>query len=225
MADTAGYVAKLAAWLAGDPNMDYAKEAFWVPGLQIVQDEIISELYQNPNIARLKFAVVLPNVAAGTTDLKPWFTGDNEPSLALLKSIVSLREKPTGANDAKYQDLTIADDLPVRTQVSYNSEYVWTGDTILLPGATQALDIRVWGVFDVVKIVGGDSPIIPNCRDALTKGLAVALSEAHGNDTKIERLSKKFADAKFNLLNNIMLEMQIEESRQRPYGELSGTLE
>lgn len=225
MADTAGDIFAQARWWAGDPNGDYTTAAYLTPPLNTVQDDLIAEILQNPNISRLRFAVVLPNVPAGTTSLRPWFDGTNEPSLALLKEITSLREKPTGAPDAQYQDMSKLNDLPVRTPVGYNSNYVFTGDDIQLPGATQALDIRVWGVFDPAKIIDGNTPVIPNCRVALVLGLAAAAAEGHGNDKKAERLNQKYEDQKFNLLNNIMLEMQFEETRQRAYGELSGTLE
>lgn len=225
MLNTAGEIAKQAVYLVGDPNGDYTSESFVTTAIQLAQDDLMNYLYSNPNLSRGKMALVLPAVAAGTQSLSDYFTGKKEPSLALLKDIVSVREKPAGSNDAQYTQLAERNEIPVVQPLPYNNVYVWVGDNILLPGASQALDIRIWGTFEPQTITGYESPVLPNCKVPLVWGTAAMLAEGHSNDEKLERLNKKYEDTRFDLFNNIMLEMQFELSRQRAYGELSGTLD
>lgn len=219
MADQAGDIAKVASALAGDPNGDYTTEEFYVPLLQFVQDRVVNQIFANPNITRLKLAIVIPNVPAGTTDLSKYFDPKAAPSLALLEEIVSIREKPAGADDSQYQLMTGSNDLPIRVQTGFNGSYVWEGDNILLPGALQATDIRIFGMFDVQPIKDGESPTIPKARAILEACLASMICGAHDNEKKEAKWEGVYQQELAQFQTNIFLEMQLEDCRQRPYGD------
>ncbi|MDP9160470.1 MAG: hypothetical protein M3O09_09615 [Acidobacteriota bacterium] len=222
--DQAKDIAKVAAALAGDPNGDYCKFEFYQPLLQIVQDDLMNDIYANQDIARNKQAVVLANVPAGTQNFSAWFNGTNTPSISGLKQVISIREKKAGAAESSYLDMFPADDLPVSyAATGFNAKYVWTGDNILVTGANQALDMRIWGEWEPQVIVSEQSPVLPNSRICLTWGLAAAISEAHGNDQKATRFKTEYEATKSQLFRNFMLEMQKENVRQRAYGQGGGT--
>src|SRR5579872_7109445 len=138
------------------------------------QESLQNFLFNNPNIGRLKSVVVLQNVPAGTTSLASIGLFDSGGQLELLTDILTMREKKAGDNDINYLAMEEKEDVPVLAQYQWNSMYVFTGNDILLPGATQNLDIRIFGSFSVPPITSGDSPIMPKSEIVLKYATAAA---------------------------------------------------
>lgn len=202
--------------LVDDPEMDYATDDALAPLLQIAIESLVNACLNNPNIGRMKAIVEVANVPAGTKSLKDYFAAGK--ALELLETIVSMKEKATGADQATYLRMDPVIDLPVVAQLNFNGVYVETGDDILLPGASQALDFRIFGTFDPAVIKNGDSPVIPGTSLILKLNTAALISRPHGNTDLATDYAQQAELERRRWMNHLIMEMQNEPTRQRAFG-------
>lgn len=200
--------------LVDDLEQDYATDAYLQGKANLAQKELVLRLSQHASITRYKTAVVLANVAAGTTSLKEKFAAGKP--LELLSEIISLREKPAGSDDANYQEMGEREVPPSSLAPNdYNMFYTFTGDDILLPGASQALDMRFYGAFDPKPITSPDSAILPGSDVVMIYLTAAITARSHGNKELAKDLHGKYEELLDALMNNIIMESQMQPSRPR----------
>ena len=171
--EQAGDVFSAVAAFLDDPEQDVMTDDYLRPFLNIACQRLFEQVYANPNINGARGIVVLPNVDAGTTNLAP-FMEPGKP-LSLLSGIFSMREKPTGTTDDQYRPMRMSYDMPIGPPLTasvgnlsnFNCIYIPIMGDILLPGASQALDFRIYGEFRPQQIKDKDSLLIPGTSTAL----------------------------------------------------------
>jgi hypothetical protein len=228
---TAQDVFAAARVMVDDPEGDAATDQYLVPLLQLTIDDMTTDILRNPNIGVLKAVVVLPGFPAGVTSFAAagyFGAGTGQPGngeLAMLDSIITMREKAAGSADINYMPMTEMTDLPIVVQESFNQVYVHLqGSDILVPGATQANDVRIFGTFDQPTIQNQDTPIRPGTQASLKFGLAAAYCMARGNPKLAEGWDKKYQRAKNDLLNAIIMEQQQVPQRPKGFSDASGMI-
>lgn len=195
----------------------YPDDASLAPYVNIAQGELQMMVFMNPNIDRLKSAVVVPNIAAGTTDLADAFKVGGP--LELLSSVISMRERQAGGQDSDFLRMVQTRDLPSVTQTSTNGMYQFDGTTIKLPGANQAEDFRVYGSFEMRPIVNGNSAIVPGSGMILGFWTAGRAANALAGGKKIgdPLIQTAIGYAKM-WMNWMIMELQDEPLRMQSFG-------
>lgn len=185
----AGYVFEQVRALIDDQAQDFADDAYLRTFLQMAQDDFVQDCLRDTNIGEVKAAVVIPNIAAGTTSLAQELLPDGK--LGLLSSPIELREKKAGDPDINYINM-IPRYVPIQqsTQNSYNLIYTYTGNDIMLPGANQAVDIWVWGAFSPAKIQNADSPLVHDTESILRYATAKLVAKSRSNAEKAADFEK-----------------------------------
>lgn len=183
---TADYIFTQVQALVDDLEESFATDDYIQPFLQMAQDDFVNEVLKDSNIGAVKAAIVVPAVPAGTTSLKQELMPSGR--LELLEQLIELREKRAGAADTDYVYM-VPRYTPVSatSQSSLNLTYTYTGTDIILPGATQDVDLWAWGEFAPAKITGPDTPIVPGIETVLKYATAslVAGSRSNANMMKM----------------------------------------
>lgn len=196
---------------------EYPDDASLATYLNDAQSELQMTAFMNPNIDRLKSFVVVPNVAAGTTDLADAFKVGGP--LELLSTIISMRERQAGGQDQDFLPMTPARDLPSIVQSSMNGQYQFDGTTIKLPGANQAEDFRVYGSFEMRPVVNGDSAIVPGSGMILGYWTAGNAANARAGGKKIgDPLIQKAIGYTKMWMNWMIMELQDEPLKMQAFG-------
>lgn len=202
--------------LVDDMEQGYATDDVLVPLLQLAQESLIAAVFNNPNIGKMKSVVILTNVTAGTKSLKGYFGTGKE--LELLDSIKSIKERPTGQDELSWSRMDPVDEVPTQNPNTYNGVYLFTGDSLELPGSSQAMDFRIFGSFDPKPITSPESPIIPGTSVILKFAVASLVSGPHGNQQLADNYAKQAIAEKNTYFNTAIMEIQEEPVRQRPHG-------
>lgn len=201
---------------------EYPDDASLAVYLNTAQQELQMQVFMNPNIDRLKSSVVVPNIAAGTTDLADAFKVGG--ALELLSGVISMRERQAGGQESDFLPMSSARDLPSVPQSSLNGQYQFNGDTIKLPGSTQAEDFRVYGSFEMRPIVNGDSAIVSGSGMILGYWTAGNAANARAGGKKIGDPLLLKADRYAKMwMNWMIMELQDEPLRMQPFGGGSGS--
>jgi len=216
---TAGDVFDLVAAMMDDPEQDVNTPDYLQPFLQQAQYRLYQNVYANPNIQGAKQAIVLVNVPVGTTSLSSYVTGSGD--LAMMSNIFDMREKPTGTGDENYRAMLPSQDIAIPlsdNQQLFNGVYVIAKDDILLPGASQALDIRVFGEVRPIPIIDETTPILQFSETILahwvcelvgmTRGATSAFISYHKNEKE---------QAIAELFNSLIMDIQSIPTQQRPF--------
>lgn len=202
--------------LVDDPESEYATDERQAPLLQMAQEQLVMKMFNNPNIGRAKSWAILANVPAGTATLSAYFAAGRE--LELLESIDSMRERPTGTDDSSWQPMRPVNDLPIGLQTDYNGVYLPKGDDIRLPGATQALDMRIFGVFEPAVVRNKDSVLIPNTGLILKFATAALVARPHGNKDLAKDYSDQAREYTNAFMNTLIMELQDQNVRMKSFG-------
>lgn len=214
---TAGDVFSLVASFMDDPERDVMTDSYLQPFVQQAQFRLYQNVYANPNIQGAKQAVVLVNVPAGTTSLASYLT----TTLALLSNIFDMREKPTGTSDENYRQMMPSQDIAIPlsdNQQLFNGIYVIAKDDILLPGASQALDIRVFGEFRPIVIVDADTPILQFSETILAHWVCELVGMSRGSTASFIAYHKSEKEqAIAELFNSLIMDIQVIPTQQRPF--------
>ncbi len=216
---TAGDVFSLVAAMMDDPERDVMTDDYLQPFVQQAQFRLYQNVYANPNIQGAKSAVVLVNVPAGTTSLASYVTGTG--SLALMSNVFDMREKPTGTSDSNYRPMMPSQDIAIPlsdNQQLFNGIYVIAENDILLPGASQALDIRVFAEFRPIPIVDQDTPILQFSETILAHWTCELVGMTRGATQAFigyHKAEKEQAIAE--LFNSLIMDIQVIPTQQRPF--------
>ena len=217
--------------MVDDPEGDYATNPYLTPLLQTVIDDLTLNALRNPNIGALKFTIVLPGFPAALTSFAAggYFdtntVGPGDGELFGLMNILSMREKPAGTADINYLPMTPVSDLPIVVQNSYNQIYLHLqGTDILVPGATQALDVRIFGAFEQPMIKDEKTPILSGIQAPLKFGLAAAVCCARGNVQLGATYDKKYLLSRNDLLNQIIMDQQQIPNRPKGFSDAAGII-
>jgi hypothetical protein len=196
---------------------EYPDDASLTPFVNIAQAELQMKVFMNPNIDRLKSFVVVPNIAAGITDLADAFKAGGP--LELLSSVISMRERQAGGQDSDFLPMCPARDLPSVTQSSLNGQYQFDGSTIKLPGANQPEDFRVYGSFEMRPIENGNSAIVPGSGMILGFWTAGRAANARAGGKKVGDPLLAEAKGYANIwMNWMIMELQDEPLRMQAFG-------
>lgn len=203
---TAGDIFNAVRILVDDWEGDYATDEAQAPLLQLVQEALVQVIHANPNVGKYKSVVVLPAVPASTTSLAAYFA-TGQP-LVGLDEIVSMKEKVSGTPDYQYQNMEKRNDPPTLQPWDYNQFFSFNGSNITLPGATQALDLRIFGEFTPQPITSKDSPVLPGAQAYLKLATAAFVARAHGNKELSADYMGQANGQRAAILNAIVMEMQ-----------------
>jgi hypothetical protein len=189
-------------------------DALLVPHVNMAQQALILKVLANPNIERMKTVVIVPNIVAGTKDLSAQF--DTGKLLELLTGVISMRERQAGTDDSQFLTMVTDIDLPSVVQSNFNRCYQFTGSTIVMPGATQALDFRVYGTFEPAPVKDGDSPMVPNTSLIISHMAAAKLCRPHNKELATDLRAEADIYAK-QFMNLLIMEIQEESIRQQSF--------
>lgn len=219
MLTKASYVFSQVAALLDDPGRTFTTDDYLVPFLQFAQDELVNHVLNIPDLGQLTAKVVLPNVPAGVSDLTDYFATGQD--LELCTGVVTMKERPTSGSrqEQDWVRMHPVHDMPTVTPSSFNSFYQFTGDTIKMPGADQAMDLRIYGKFQPVQIASADSPIVPGTSPILVAGTAAAVAFSRGNSQMGAKYEQKQIASQGSFIANMVMEMQAVRTRM---GSFSG---
>ncbi|SRR6266566_2233461 len=211
------YVTAQVAALLDDPGRTFATDDYLVPYVQLTQDQLEQEALQNPNLGNMVTTVIIPAVPAGTFDLQDYFT-PGQP-LELLIDIISMKERTVGGlrQEQDWNFMSRVNDIPTIQPVAFNSYFAIRDNTVVLSGADQDMDLRIFGKFKPQPLASGNSVIVPNTSPILSFGAAALVSMARGNDTMANWYEKKRIDAQDGFMSNAIMEMQATRIRMRSY--------
>lgn len=224
---TANDVFSQVAAFMDDPERDICTDSYLTPFLNLCNRRLYENVYANPNIQGAKMKVILTNIPAGTTSLASYLTDGN--TLELLTNIFSMREKPTGTDDSNYRPMQVLQDIPIpltsNTQL-FNGIYVQAENDIMLPGASQALDIRIFGEFKPVVIVDGQTPILPSTDVILTHWVCEVVGMSRGATAAFISYHKQEKEQSIaELFNALIMDIQVISVQQRPFNNQSSSFD
>jgi hypothetical protein len=219
MLTKASYIFSQASALLDDPGRTFATDEYLVPFLQLAQDELVNHVLNIPDLGQLTAKVVLANVPLGTSDLTDYFAAGQD--LELLTGVITMKERPTSGSrqEQDWVRMHPVHDMPTVTPSSFNSFYQFTGDTIKMPGADQAMDLRIYGKFQTQTIVNADSPIVPGTAPILVYGTAALVSTSRGNNGMATAYNTAKMANMGSYVTNMIMEMQSVRTRM---GSFSG---
>lgn len=214
---TAGDVYNLVAAFMDDPERDVATDSYLQPFVQQCHYRLYENIYSNPNIQGAKQIVVLVGVPGGTTSLKSYINNE----LKALTNIFDMREKPSGQSDNNYRQMMPSQDIAIplsQDEQLFNGIYVVIQDDIILPGASQSLDIRVYGEFRPIPITSSDTPILQFSETILAHWVCELIGVTRGATPQwlaYHRGEKEQAIAE--LFNSLIMNIQEIPTQQRPF--------
>lgn len=216
---TAGDVFATVASFMDDPERDVFTDSYLIPFLNQCNKRLYENVYANPNIQGAKLKVILNNVPQGTTSLASYLTEGNV--LALLTNIYSLREKPAGTSDSNYREMQVRQDIPVPlsdNQQLFNGIFVQAENDIMLPGASQALDFRVFGEFKPSTITDGETPILPSTDVILVHWVCEVVGMSRGSTREFIAYHRGEKDQAISeLFNALIMDIQSISVQQLPF--------
>lgn len=176
--------------------------------MQLALDLVVTEVLSNPNMDQLTSIVILPGVAQGTTSLTDYFKPGGQ--LELLTSVISMRERAMSGSrsDRDWLDMAPYVDLPTYGPQDYNGAYQFTGGDIRLPGANQALDLRVFGKFQTAPLVREDSALPPGLSPIIEFRTAAIIAGTRGNAAILSTCNTFSDRAQSAYVANVIMELQ-----------------
>lgn len=211
--------------LVSDPQGQFVTESYALPLMQLALDLLTQDVLGNPNMDMLCAIVILPAVPLQTTSLATYFSA-GQP-LELLTNIISMKERASGGSrqEQDWMLMNEALDPPTIGQSAFNRFYTFTGSTILMPGADQATDLRIFGKFNTVPLTSGESPMPPNISPIIEFRTGALIATARGN-AALKNAYDTYADrAQSSYVANVIMEMQKTKTRQRSFSGRSPNLQ
>lgn len=212
----AGYVFSQVRALLDDPEAGFASDDYLVPFLQSAQDDLVVTVLNHANLGKMKLAVTLSSVPAGTQSLAAYF-GTGQP-LETLEQIIVLREKIAGYAEYLYsymRPVIVPPYQPVGSNL--NGVYTATSSDILLPGAVGATDIQVYGSFRPQTVQSGATPLVPGTESVLKYGVLEAVCKTRGARTSAIDYKHDKIIQQDSLFNNWMMMQQVINVRCMPF--------
>jgi len=122
---------------------------------------VFNHMLSFPIIKRPSAIIIIPSIGLGTTTLHKYF--DKGGELELIEDIVSLKERPqTSTSEGDWRRMNPSMDIRGMTAGAFNHIYQFNGDDIILPGADQDLQLRVFATVNPQPLIAADSPLIPS---------------------------------------------------------------
>ncbi|MGH9468273.1 MAG: hypothetical protein ACRD1Y_13050 [Terriglobales bacterium] len=112
-----------------------------MPYLNIAYSALRDEGVASREVTAAEAVVILPGVAAYTTDLGAYIGPGGV--LQNLAAPLSIRERQAGTDANNWFAMERTPELPARSADDLNRSYEWRGGNIYFVGATQALDLEV----------------------------------------------------------------------------------
>lgn len=204
------------AALLDDPKQTWATNEYLVPLMALAQDQLVEDVLKIPDLGELTGAVVLEDVPANTTSINA--DGFVTPELALLTSVISVKERSiNGRTESDWQEMNECLDVPTFTPGPFNRYYSFDGYSIKLQGATQVLDIRIFGKFRPSDITNPGSVIVPNISPILVYATAELVSLSRRDYEFADRMAQRRLAAQATYISNIILEKQAIRRRMMNY--------
>lgn len=196
----------------------FAPIDYVLPFLQLTQDQLELECLQNPELGNLETVVIIPNVPAGTVDLTDYFTGE-DAALATLIDVITMKERASSGTrqEIDFNNMIKVRDIPTIAPSAFHSYFSVRDNTIVLSGADQAVDLRIFGKFKPAVLKDENSPIVPNTSAILVFGTASLIAVSRGNETMYKIYEKKRLDAQQSFIANAIMELQSVRTRMRSY--------
>lgn len=214
--DTAGDALAIARALLDPTGQGLFGDQALLPYLNTAYRSIADEVAAIREWTANEAVATLPAVPAYTVSLAA-FQAPGQP-LANLEQPIALREKAAGAAPEDYQDVRLVDELPARSPAALLLEYEWRGTTVVLIGATQALDLEVrfvtrWGSLNAAT----DALAVNGLANALGWWTAGLMCSALREDAKSQQYLASARHFLFQRVNDFVKTSQIALRRPRPY--------
>lgn len=133
-----------------------------------------------------------------------------------------LWEKPTGTSDVNYQKIQPADNIESTPQLGFNWVYSWRSEKIILPGATQVLDLKLRYFRALERVTSSDSQFLIRGSDDALAYYTAALA-ANSRSSPQAGTFQGLADAAILELCDMQAHSsQYRPRRRMPYGGRSG---
>jgi hypothetical protein len=205
-----------------DPFGDFTPDDYVYRRLQMAQNALRTAVLENPNIGALLSTVELPNIPAGTRSLSSYFA-TGQPLAGLLE-LHYMRERAAGGprTEADYVRMEERNELPAQVAGSFNEVFVVVPDDVLLLGATQTLDIKIFGKFLPGAIVGENSYVHPGTDTYLAfKAAALIAGIRMGMQSGIYQLNEMEAQKALDgYFRHIIMEKQKVPVRMKGFSRL-----
>ena len=201
--------------LLDDPTGDEYDENILLPHANRAQDILVRSMLDNPNIGRTKGFVTLVGIAAGVTSLANYFV-DGQP-LRNLSSIITMKERDADDTTTEFSLMRPAVDSSAVNLSTANRFYSFRGRDILLPGADQAKDFRIFGTFDPQPFVDGDSVLVPGTGLIIEFLTAAYAARAKGKRDLYIDYKNDAARAEEDLFTILIQEVQASPTRMRSF--------
>lgn len=167
--------------LLDDPDQDFTTDKYILPKIRVAQRRLITTMLENPNIGEILGEAVVPNVPIGTRSLNAMGAFSVGAPLQTLNDPITLEEKVAGYGDEQYVLATQVARMPPVIPGQLNQLWGWLGQDIVLLGATGAVDIRVFGVFEPQPITSVDSVLVPGTAAIIQFRVASLIAGLRGN--------------------------------------------
>lgn len=214
----AEYVFNQVSSLLDDPEKGFCTDDYLVPFLQSSQDDLVVSVLNHANLGRMKFEVTLGAVAAGAQSLGQYF--ESGQPLETLEQILAIWEKPAGAAESQFTRLNpVLLPSQFQTGQSLNRVYTFTGSNVLIPGANQSLDFKVYGAFKPSTIRDNSTALVPGTESILKYGVCAAVSRARGSRASASDFDELRIYQQSSLFNNWMMQQQKINVRSRRFRE------
>lgn len=202
--------------LVGDPFQDWCTSEYALPFMRTAQKGLINTLISNPVLNRAVALIDVPSIGVGTRDLSALFLPGAQ--LELLEDPITLWERPiTSANEDDWSEMYVTPVPMPSNPRAYNKTYTWTGATLLVPGADQDLQLRVYGEFKPSPLTTEDSPLIPGTSTLIEFKTAELICRPRGARQLAEDYKLDFELQVESYINRIVMRMQAAPIRQKSF--------
>ncbi len=134
-----------------------------------------------------------------------------------------LWEKPTGTVDINYRQLSQSDNIESTPQLGFNYQYSWRREMIIMPGATQVLDLKLRYFRSLYPVQSADAQfLIRGSADAI--GYYTAAIAANSRSSPQAATFQAMAETHILELCDVQAHSgQYRPRRRKPYGGRGGT--
>jgi hypothetical protein len=182
--DTLGDVKQRTRSLIGDPDGDFATDAYIVPIINQAHDVAFHRL-ESTCAPFIEQYVVIPNVQQGVTTLQPFQAKDG--LLYNLINPIQIEMKQAGAPDSAYREMPTRRILPSmspnQAPPTSMSMWTWRSYVLTLTPLPFNCDLRILGEFKPKPLTEDDDLIVlhPSMTAQLAFGTAALVGAERGN--------------------------------------------
>lgn len=226
---TAADVYEITQPLLGDPGGEQFATPDWLrPYLNVAVKTFSKDVMGNPNVPKYKKYVVLPAFPQGETSFANQHYFDKGGLLQYLDETILMWEKMPGQTDDYYAEVIKVSSIPVlnpQSSVLYHGVFQELSDPaaptqdILVPAASQAMDIKVFGSFTGIYIVDKTTPVPPQSVECLAFLTAALSAGPYGNAGLATGYMATYKESKDALINKFIMSQQMVRSRPKAFSE------